>query len=386
MEITYRRNLSGSFMCIDTTESKIEERELVMLQKYRIPGLLPMQVMVSDGRLQYWYEITGKQQLSDYLAGKKIGKEDLDRLLYSMRLICEKIKEYLLLEERIYLEPEFLYMDMREEMMYAAYLPFQQRNLPEQFCCWMEEILKKIDHQDRAAAETAYGVYEKGRLENISMESILSECMPKITGEKQAAELKLREINAETGKEDEKIPKEKRNCLRVWAEQKIAGQIEKNQGAKVIHEKLSFILKNTSKVKKQEDLEFFQPLEEKKGLEAEREENKVRCPTEVLSREIGTPGGRLCYQGKHGCPDFWIDNKEEFLIGRNGSQADGIIQTEGVSRVHARILRQEGAYYLEDLNSTNGTYLNGELLEYHITRKINRNDRIRFGIEEYVFC
>lgn len=384
MEITYQRNLSGSFMCIEQTGSEVEARELVMLQKYRIPGLLPLQVMVSDGNLQYWYEITGKQQLSDYLAGKKIRKEELDRLLYSMRLVCEKIKEYLLLEERICLEPEFLYIDMKEEMLYAAYLPFEQRNLPEQFRLWMEQILKQIDHQDRTATETAYGIYEKSRLENISMEDVLGECIPKTICRASAAEPKRGEeiIEAEqTAEEPGSKLAEKGNAARIWAEQKIA----ENQRVREIREKLSAILKKTRSAKEQKEPEVFMMQEERKKTDEKAEDKKVRCPTEVLSRETGIPGGRLCYQGAHGCPDFWID-KEEFLIGRNGSQADGVIPTEGVSRVHARILRQDMAYYLEDLNSTNGTYLNGELLEYHLVRKINRNDHIRFGIEEYVFC
>ena len=78
--------------------------------------------------------------------------------------------------------------------------------------------------------------------------------------------------------------------------------------------------------------------------------------------------------------------EEEFLIGRGRHQVNGRIETDGISRMHAKIKREEGEYYIEDLNSTNGTYLNEELLEYHRAKKLNRNDRVRFGIEEYVFC
>ena len=42
-------------------------------------------------------------------------------------------------------------------------------------------------------------------------------------------------------------------------------------------------------------------------------------------------------------------------------------------------------YYLEDLNSTNGTYLNGEPIAYHQQRRLCKNDRILFGAEEYLF-
>ena len=64
---------------------------------------------------------------------------------------------------------------------------------------------------------------------------------------------------------------------------------------------------------------------------------------------------------------------------------DGVILADGVSRLHARIIRQEGRYFIEDLNSTNGTFLNDVELEYHQPQELNRNDRVRFGVEEYMF-
>jgi len=93
----------------------------------------------------------------------------------------------------------------------------------------------------------------------------------------------------------------------------------------------------------------------------------------------------LIYQGEHGCADFQIET-EEYFLGRNSGEVDGKIETDGISRVHARITKREGEYYIEDLNSTNGTYVNGELLERHRIRKLNANDWVRFGIEEYLFC
>lgn len=106
MEITYRRHLHKSYMCIETTEDAIEAHEMMILQKYSVPQLLPMQLMIQDGRVQYWFEITGKQQLSDYIGGKQIGIEQLKRVLFSVEQMCRKMPEFLLREERISLLPE----------------------------------------------------------------------------------------------------------------------------------------------------------------------------------------------------------------------------------------------------------------------------------------
>ena len=62
---------------------------------------------------------------------------------------------------------------------------------------------------------------------------------------------------------------------------------------------------------------------------------------------------------------------------RIGRAPDCEIQLEdfAVSRQHANIVLQDGGYYLEDLNSRNHTYLNGQLVE-NGRRPLRDNDRV----------
>ncbi len=46
-------------------------------------------------------------------------------------------------------------------------------------------------------------------------------------------------------------------------------------------------------------------------------------------------------------------------IGRDDAN-DIVIKNEFVSRHHARVIFEDGKFFLEDLNSTNGTFLNGQ--------------------------
>jgi len=50
---------------------------------------------------------------------------------------------------------------------------------------------------------------------------------------------------------------------------------------------------------------------------------------------------------------------------------------------HARLVRQGGVVVLEDLGSTNGTYLNEELLEG--PRPLHPGDRIRIGDSTFTY-
>ena len=52
-------------------------------------------------------------------------------------------------------------------------------------------------------------------------------------------------------------------------------------------------------------------------------------------------------------------DKEEITIGRNTAN-DIHIDNLGVSKQHARIVKHQDVYLIEDFNSTNGTYINGQ--------------------------
>jgi pSer/pThr/pTyr-binding forkhead associated (FHA) protein len=67
--------------------------------------------------------------------------------------------------------------------------------------------------------------------------------------------------------------------------------------------------------------------------------------------------------------------KEVITIGRNVKN-DIQIDNLSVSKQHAKIVKHQGKYLLEDLNSTNGTYLNEKKIS---KEKLTNNDIITIG-------
>jgi pSer/pThr/pTyr-binding forkhead associated (FHA) protein len=68
------------------------------------------------------------------------------------------------------------------------------------------------------------------------------------------------------------------------------------------------------------------------------------------------------------------------VIGRAGG-IEVRIDDSFASGHHARIFDHEGHVYLEDMNSTNGTYLNGQRVEGQ--EPLQADDRIRIGDTEF---
>jgi len=67
----------------------------------------------------------------------------------------------------------------------------------------------------------------------------------------------------------------------------------------------------------------------------------------------------------------------EVTVGRGGGCALVLSDDTYVSQLHARLFPQNGEGYVEDLGSTNGTYVNGKQIN-GVTR-LKRGDRVQFG-------
>jgi predicted amidophosphoribosyltransferase len=87
-------------------------------------------------------------------------------------------------------------------------------------------------------------------------------------------------------------------------------------------------------------------------------------------------------------------DQDEILVGREDEVSDihpDVDMTPhrgeegGVSRRHAQLIREAGSWYVTDLDSTNGTYLNGVELQPKVRVALEDGDRLVLGEVEVVF-
>ena|SRR5687768_6809435 len=72
-----------------------------------------------------------------------------------------------------------------------------------------------------------------------------------------------------------------------------------------------------------------------------------------------------------------FDLGDELTVGRAGGCQIALEDDKTVSQLHARVFRRDGRVYVEDLGSTNGTYLNAKKVATPVA--LHRGDRLQVG-------
>ena len=79
-------------------------------------------------------------------------------------------------------------------------------------------------------------------------------------------------------------------------------------------------------------------------------------------------------------------SKPVFRIGKERSYVDYFISDNtAVSRSHANILIKGTEFYIVDTNSTNHTYVNGNMLQSNVETKLEHGSKVRLANEEFEF-
>lgn len=398
-EVVYDRNLAGSYMKISTEEEEGLDAKILLQGKKR--GLLDMERSYLNGKPWYWYNISGKQSLDTFCRLQTIGMDTVGRIILSIFDEMEIMERNLLDPDNMVLDPEYIFIsNMNGEIIFTAY-PGYKRSLSKQLQELMEYMLTKLDHGAAGDVQRTYELYEKILEDGCAFSDIRKflleerkdpekEEEPHVFREKSHAEENLEMVEEDIEQEENKFSAHESN-----KEHKIRSKIQSYLEDKMMDSPwYSLILKilvlcdgEKDKTKKKgsgrkgenksDDIVVFpQDVCGEKETEIH--------PTVCLSGYGLHSRGILVYEGAEHRENIRLDSAEEIKVGQS-QEADAVIDRDTVSQLHARIIAQDGEFWLEDLNSTNGTYVNEELLVYKEKRKLTINDIIRFADVRYRF-
>lgn len=137
--------------------------------------------------------------------------------------------------------------------------------------------------------------------------------------------------------------------------------------------------------------EFYDFLEqqsiEKEAVSEPEMVEKVEVDAEPIFEEVKkvertTPHYFLYRRSDHSA---YILGQEDMRIGKAVTNEITILDNPIISRVHAIISYIDGAYVIQDNDSTNHTFINGIVLNSGDVKELQVNDRILLGNEEFIF-
>lgn len=368
MQAEYRKEWAETYLqipCEEKTEAGYEEKMM-----YYNPGngLLDCSREWQDGETVFRYKVTGKKALHSIYATLAMEEEQIRSILQQVIALLETGREYLLSEDSFILEPKYIFTTLPELTLYFCYLPGYHQNLTKQLENLFEYLLNRVDYEDKQAVELLYDCY----LLCVRDEAGLREMKQRLSSKKEAP--KQENTAPQAAKKAHITPTERQemttepSSYTSW----LAGLLRRGKKHRETEE-------TERKVKQNENLYAIKQSPAPPPMIAEERtmllsEKSARVRAEAQPQLLNEKTGELI-----------LISKTPFYIGSLEGYADCIMRKKEISRLHTCIRKKEESYYLSDLNSTNGTFLNQTEVLPGREERLSVGDVIKIAGEEFVF-
>lgn len=447
MEMKYKKDLYHNYMiCQEMTSVEESHYGLNMVINNKIDGLLGMELRIIDNIKYYYYNITSKQQV--LLIGEK-GQFKKEQVVKIMRGVLESLKraeEYLLSENDFLISPEYIYLDISTYEIFLCYIPHYKNDICQQLSEFIEYLMEKIDYSEESAVLFTYRLYKISKSADCTFqklnEAILEQNEEKDmepVQERKEADIVEERVTAQADAaffmkeridtQEEVMVYSMQTILftaasffvlaailvvawksgfffhpvsHTWNTKNILIVVLISGGMEAFF--LMEILSHKYKIPKIINKSEFYSLDETDSGEEtiyEVFQDDIRQDmNEKISQqdEVEDSGEQTMILGSKGLSQgYWLMSLETheyqdicisefpFFIGNLKKQVDSAINSNKVSRYHAKLEEREGRYYVTDLNSTNGTFVNKVPLEPNKLFEIKNNDIIAFANVSYCF-
>lgn len=368
MEISYKKDGNRNTMTIQDIDIDESDYKLQMVMNNHIDGIMPMKIEHINNNSIINYNISSKTRLSDLYARKQMSGKELYSFIKDIKVVVEKMNEYLLDINSIAFDVELIYFNRQTGKYEFCYVPKEQGDFQIEMRDLFDKLLEYINHNDKEAVMIAYGIQQLTIGGDFTLQDILKcayENMQKFQPEKTDNKEK-REISEEEVFEDSRNePVEKKKGL--W--DTIQALFRKKDKYKTADEAAwdDYIGEEESLVVA-EDAEPYNQREERTMI--------LTNPSMIKPIVLTAIGTETPIKIKP--VDF------PYIIGKSQCSCNFCIDSAVVSRVHMRMLEELDDFFVEDLNSTNGTFINGEKLEPHKPQQINIGDKLTIANIDFI--
>lgn len=377
LETEFIRSLQSNYERVHLQDQPDEQRyQYCILTRGGIRGLLPCSLRYINGEAYLYYDITSRQNVAQLYDRQVIDRAWVRDFFWSYEQVTQELGRFLLDEKNILVYPEQIFEDLGSRNFFFLYLPYNEEG--NGFERLLEFVLEHMDYEDVELVECMYFLYEQYEKHG---EVYLQN---QIFTDVQRLEIKAADGTEYVPERDfngKKISEEEILALRDPIETAVQ-EMEEMPVKKGLLERLG--LRKKKSVKKAEYKERMVVVMEGRAVAEEPEYDEEdygrtvyieQRPEESGVRKLYTPDGRVAAT---------LD-KDVFVIGKQREESDLILEDDTISRLHARICKEDDIVLLEDLNSTNGTFKNGLRLQPYEKRRLEEGDEVRFGKLLFVY-
>lgn len=371
LQTEFIKNLHCNYERVLLEEKPEEKRyQYCILSRGGIKGLLPCSLRYMNGLAYLYYDITSKQSVAQLFVKRAISRKWVKDFLWSFQQIRQELGRFLLEERNILWYPQQIFQDLEQNIFSFLYMPYYEGE-ENGFHSFLEFLVEHIDYEDERLVECVYKMYERFEQNgDVYLQGQIFEDV-KLLDEDQTTSVESSREERETDFVEETTAP----CVESVEEPKPESGVQEKRGL------FSFLESRKRKSREQRDryrqnlqismdglavAEEFSYGEEDYGRTVYIAEPKEK---KDIVRRLYTPEGKIVAQLNENC----------LTIGKKKGEVDLVLEDMSISRVHARITKEGEDYYLEDMNSTNGTTKNGLRLQPYEKRKLEEEDEIQLG-------
>ncbi len=384
MQTEFVRSLNCNYERILLEEKPEEKRyQYCILNRGGIRGLLPCSLRYINGSAYLYYNISSKQNIRQLYGGRCINRAWIADFMWSFRQIERELGRFLLDRKNILLHPEQIYQDLENNVFSFLYYPYYEGE--NGFKALLEFWVEQIDYNDEALTACIYQMYEQyERSGDVYLQTKIFEDAERLenAGRPEGAE-RMENIGkpaspagtADAGKEGHTDSHTEASVVNTEGETET--DRKKHFFGRFMSKKKEREIRESYRQNMQESMQGYAVAEETPYGEEYGKTIYMEGSAEAVrtKREVCTPEGRV----------LAVIDRPITTIGKRKEEADIVLEDMSVSRLHARIVKEKEKYYIEDLNSTNGTFKNGLRLQPYERRELEPEDEIKTGRVLMVF-
>ena len=415
----YVRGLKNNYVRIrELTLPDERKYQYCIMKRGGISGLLPFEIRYIDSDAYMYYDITSRQNLSTLYSKKPLDRNLVIAFFSSMKRIRDEAVRFLLDPANLIWNPSNIYQDLKTGKFGYLYVPYldEDNGMSEM----MDFLVGHIDYSDDELVKCVYSVAEqyKSAGDVYLSEKVFSD----IAGLKLQTAEKKEDYSDPVqlrNEESDRVPDtqissddgsvKSKDMEVVYAQAEKIGNVFKYPDEKPLKLKPGFAKKNgtgqglfekrgsgikdiisrmmSKDRKNREEYDFgygdepeISVAEEMRYSDPETDKDTegtvfVELPAEEKTYRLMSETGQVMH----------VMNSDSCVIGKKEDEVDLFVDDEGISRMHARVFREGEDYYIEDLNSTNGTFKNGLRLKPYEQKKLAKGDEIKLAARKIIF-